>query len=124
MGEGGADAAFVYTPVLFRGLPQPLVPQDRLALLVDGQDSPLARRMEIVEWHDQWGDFVVDASLGGPDVSVAVRALRAANTLIVGRMEAGGPQVLDTFLLSGFTATWLKASEWCRFDPARGFRTL
>ncbi|WP_118133528.1 hypothetical protein [Oceanicella sp. SM1341] len=122
VGEGGSDAALTWLPVWFRGMEQPITLDDEMVLLLDGQESPLSGAMEVFEGPDEYGEPSVDASLGSADVPEAVRALRAGNVLVAGARREGALRVIDTWLLDGFTAAWLKASEWCGFDPRAAFR--
>ncbi|WP_196941917.1 hypothetical protein [Pseudooceanicola algae] len=124
VGDGGADASLTYQPVVFRGMPLPMTDQDDFLMLFDGKPNWIAAEVTISEWVDDWEMFRVDASLSNEGVAEAVQNLRDANTLLVGTQGRGKPHVIDTFLLDGFTATWLKAGEWCGFDPEKRFRTL
>lgn len=121
IGEGGADATFSYTPVWFRGMAPPLHWDDKMALIFDGQPSPMADKMEIVTFTDAGGESIVDAALSNGYVADTVGLLRASNTVIVAVGRDGVTSPYDTYLLTGFTATWLKAAEWCGFDPAKRF---
>ncbi|KAA2314714.1 hypothetical protein DL237_06710 [Pseudooceanicola sediminis] len=124
VGDGGGDATFSYTPVWFRGMAAPLTLDDTIALIFDGQASPIGPEMEITEYTNEWGDAVVDAALSNMFVAETVDLLRASNSLIVGVKRDGEMTIYDSYMLNGFTATWLKAAEWCGFDPAKRFVTL
>ncbi len=121
VGDGGADASFSYEPVTFRNIAPPMTLDDEMVLMFDGQESWIADELTVSEYYNDFGDFVVDASLSNSFVSETVKELRAGNTVIVGVRRGGAPKVFDTFLLNGFTATWLKASEWCRFNAGKSF---
>ncbi|NIZ08013.1 hypothetical protein [Pseudooceanicola sp. HF7] len=123
VGEGGFDAAFSYQPVTFRGMAPPMELDDDVMMIFDGQESWIAEEMEIFGWYDDSGIYQVDAALSNYLVAETVQSLEAANTLLMGTHRGGQSHVIDSFLLSGFTATWLKAADWCGFDPDKQFQT-
>lgn len=119
--DGGADASLDYTPVAYRGLPAPLTLDDQVALIFDGQVSAASEAMEVMELENEWQEWIVSAGIFNFMIAETVQDMRAANTLEVGVARNGALTVYDTYPLTGFTATWLKASEWCRFDPDKAF---
>jgi hypothetical protein len=121
--DRGGDATLAYEPVWFRGMPPPFDWNETVGLVFDGQSSGIGPALEIVEWVDEWGAQRMDASITNALVAEAVALSRRSNTLIVTVAGDGPTRVNDTFLLDGFTATWLKASEWCRFDADKRFQT-
>lgn len=113
----GFNATLAYHPVYFRGEALPLRDTDAVSLIFDGEESWLSEEIFVAEGTSEWGEPSVEAILTTGFTADAVAALRASNTLLVARMREGETQVFDTYLLDGFTANWLKAAEWCGFDP-------
>ncbi|WP_424931543.1 hypothetical protein [Amaricoccus macauensis] len=113
----GFNATLVYEPVYFRGEALPLRDTDEISLIFDGEESWLSSEVFVSEGTSDWGEPSVEAIMTTGFIGDAVAELRASNTLIVARMREGEARVFDTYLLDGFTANWLKAAEWCDFDP-------
>ncbi|MAC80562.1 MAG: hypothetical protein CML66_21140 [Rhodobacteraceae bacterium] len=124
VGDGGSDASVSYVPVAFRGMPSPLMLDDTVFFFVDGLPIAVSHQLEISEYENGYGEWQVSADAGNDGVAGTVRDLRAGNLMEVGVTRAGTMTIYDSYPLNGFTATWLKASDWCGFDPARTFQTL
>lgn len=123
VGEGGGDASVSYIPVSYRGMPSALDTADSAAMLIDGRATWLGYEMELGGLPNDWGSYNPDAGLSNHLVAETVQELRAGNMLQMGGVQNGHTQIYDEFGLTGFTATWLKASEWCRFNPNKTFQS-
>lgn len=124
MGNGGADASVSYVPVTVRGLPTPLTPDDTVLLIVDGRPLALPEELDVFAFENASGEWEVSADAGNLAVADTVRALRAGTMMQVGVTHANSLAIHEDYPLTGFTATWLKAADWCGFDPGKTFRTL
>lgn len=124
VGEDGVDASLSYVPVAPRGYPSPLIDGDFVSLIVDGQVIPVSQELEIYELENEFGEWEVSADAGNSGVAGTVRSLRAGGVMEVGVTRQGQMTIYETYALTGFTATWLKAAEWCGFDPDKRFATL
>lgn len=115
----GLDAAVDYEPLIIRGYPVPLSAGDEVELRIDGKPNWLGEEMSTFEDKNEWDEYRIVATLTTGFVPELVEALRRGNELEVGKTDASGSRTLAKFSLSGFTASLLKASEWCRFDPKK-----
>lgn len=112
--KGGVNASASYQPIMMRGYPVSIAPDDHLSVLIDGKlwevDELLAG-----DRTDEWGDYIISAGLPGGLVPTLISALRSGETLSLQKAGADGT-TLATFSLAGLTANLLKAAEWCAFD--------
>lgn len=112
--RGGVNASASYQPIMMRGYPVSIAPDDHLSVLIDGKlwevDELLAG-----DRTDEWGDYIITAGLPGGLVPTLISALRSGQTLSLQKAGADGT-TLATFSLAGLTANLLKAAEWCAFD--------
>lgn len=117
--DGGAEVAINYTPADLSDSPGPMTPGDPVALIVDRLIQPISAKMEVGAFQSDWSNSEFSASAHNTLVSETIDALRAGDIVEVGVHHAGQFKIYDVFSLYGVTATWLKASEWCGFDPDR-----
>ncbi len=115
--RGGFNAAAAYEPLTMRGYAPSVVPNDELALLINRKPHHLGDELSVHEGRDEYGDSFVAASIPSGLVGDLIAALKSASSLEVQKTEHDKPRTLAAFSLSGFTATLLKAAEWCEFDP-------
>ncbi len=114
----GFDAAAIYQPLWYRSEPMPLEFEDGVAVVIDGRDSGFGDEMAVFDGRDEWDDYFRAAALTTGYVPDLVETLRRANRIAFVVFRPGrAPAVYDDLSLSGFTAVYLKASEWCRFSP-------
>ncbi len=115
--EKGFNPSFEYRYAPYPGeTGAPWDEGDTVVLGVDGEESWLADEMS-TGW-DSYGDF---AALTSGFVTDMITSLRAANDIVeVGfdRAQLGERWIYGQFSPIGFTATVVKAGEWCEFDPA------
>jgi hypothetical protein len=114
--KGGVDASAQYEPLLIRGYPSRLAVSDSLILIIDGKEHRLGDEMLIHEGQNEWNEYFIAASLPSGMVPELVSVLGAASTLELRKELSNPPDAMAIFSLSGFTATLLKAAEWCSFD--------
>lgn len=102
-----------------RGYPTNLQEADTVQFVVTTPRPMLFDDVSVLVDIDEEG--IPLAHAGTPDgyTPELVRALRAGHTV---RLERENPstgvyEVVSEFSLSGFTANYLKVSEWCGFDP-------
>ena len=117
-GRGGVDGAAHYLPIVYSNLPLPLREEDGYEILIDGQPSGFGPEMWFYDGPDAYGRYMVGAALTGGFVPDLVEAFRQGNALAIRVTPMGkAAYVADAFSLAGFSAAYLKASEWCQFDP-------
>lgn len=117
IGENGYDGVLSYIPVWFRHDPLPLDVYDEIALIFDGTPTWLSDEMAVLQGTDAFGEPTVEASMTNGFAAETVAALRDGDVVEIGVTHEGAFRIFDTYSLSGFTAVWLKAAEWCSFDP-------
>ncbi|MER0236775.1 hypothetical protein [Fulvimarina sp. MAC8] len=121
---GGFDGAADYLPIVYSNLPLPLRKDDTYEILIDGRATEFGSEMWFYDGQDAFDRYMVGASLTGGFVPDLVDAFRQGDTVAF-QVEPNGkaPYIADDFSLSGFSATYLKISEWCHFDPDNLFRS-
>lgn len=117
-GKGG-DLGLHYAEATARGVRPDLREDDFLRVVIEGKKGARFEDMAVRVGVDQEGIPYAHGDMVDGDVAAAIRAMRAGNTLVVERekRDDAGWVVLGRFSLAGFTATYLKLSEWCRFKP-------
>jgi hypothetical protein len=116
--KDGYNAAFTYEPLIMRGAPVALSKTDEIILFVDGQENWLGEEMFVSEGENEYGEYSIVASLTSGFVYELTMLLRKSGSLEVRKRQADGAvSTLATFSLAGFAATYLKAAEWCKFNP-------
>lgn len=116
----GYNVGLDYDAVVYRGYPSPLTQDvDEVDLMFDGRPAGLIGEMYVHQGYDAYNHPTAGAALTAGFVIDAIRQMRAGSRLDVFRSNyrTGERGVIDSFSLSGFTATYLKISEWCRFHP-------
>lgn len=115
----GGDLGLHYAEATARGIRPALREGDALRVVIDGVKEAQFEDVAVRVGVDQEGIPYARADIVGGDVASAIGAMRAGNTLVVEREKRDGPGfvVIGRFSLSGFTATYLQLSEWCRFKP-------
>ncbi|MFT6460413.1 hypothetical protein [Pseudophaeobacter arcticus] len=115
--EKGYNASFEYRYAPYPGeTGAPWDEDDLVALSVDGEESWLGE--EMMSGWDSQGYFT---SLTGGFVSEMIGMVRAATDTVevaFDREKLGERWVYGLFSATGFSATVVKAGEWCQFDPA------
>lgn len=119
--HGGGDASFGYTPVAFSNVPSPLYNAVSVLVVVDGYIMSVGSDMEIGTSQNEWNEPETYASVSNTNVSNVVEAFRLGDQVDMGGAETGQIAIFDSYSLSGFTANWLKAAEWCAFQPDKVF---
>ena len=117
--DGGAEVTITYTPANLRDSAGPMTPGDSVVLIVDSLILPISTKIEVGAFQNDWSDSEFSALAHNAFVTETIDALRAGDLVEVGVQHAGQFMIYDVFSLYGVTATWLKASEWCGFDPDR-----
>ncbi|SNR61395.1 hypothetical protein [Puniceibacterium sediminis] len=121
---GGYNASASYLPIVYSNYPIPLREDDEFELYIDHQMSDFGPEMGFYDSMDSYGRYMVAAGMTDGFVPDLIGTFRGANSVAVEVLHYGEPPfVADEFSLSGFTATYLKISEWCRFDPNHLFRS-
>lgn len=121
---GGFNGEASYLPIVYSNLPLPLRPEDEFEILINGAASGFGPEFGFYDGDDGYGRYMVGAALTGGFVPDLVAAFRRGDHVAVRVIRQGeAPFVIDEFSLSGFTANYLKISEWCHFDPDNLFRS-
>ncbi|MFN3259305.1 MAG: hypothetical protein ACE37J_01980 [Pikeienuella sp.] len=116
--RGGFNAEAIYHPLWYRSEPQPLDFDDGFEILIDGEAIWLGDELSVYVGADEYGDYFRAAALTSGFVQELATALRAGGRIGFVVLRAGRePALYDELSLSGFTANFLKAAEWCGFNP-------
>ncbi len=115
----GGDLGLQYAEATARGIRPDLQKGDLLRVVIDGAKGMQFEDIAVDIGVDRDGIPYAHGDLVGGDVASAIGAMRAGNVLVVERekRDGSGWARLGRFSLSGFTATYLKLSEWCNFKP-------
>lgn len=115
--EKGYNPSFEYRYAPYPGEDGPPWDEtDTVVFSIDGEESWLGD--EMASGWDTQGNFV---SLTSGFVSDMISALRAADGIVdvaFDRHKLGEQWVYGRFSAIGFSATIVKAGEWCQFDPS------
>lgn len=121
---GGFNTQAAYRPIVYSNYPLPLRQNDKFEIYIDQIQSVFGAEMWFFDGPDPYGRYMVGAGLTGGFVPSLVDRFRRGNAIsIIVRPYGRAAFVSDSFSLSGFTATYLKAAEWCRFNPNNLFRS-
>lgn len=121
---GGFNASARYLPIVYSSMPMPLKPDDEYEILINGAVSDFGSEFWFYDGDDGYGRYMVGASLTGGFTPDLIEAFRRGDHVAIRVMRVGEqPFIIDEFSLSGFTANYLKVSEWCHFDPNNLFRS-
>ncbi|SFR09043.1 hypothetical protein [Poseidonocella sedimentorum] len=114
--ERGYDASFEYRYAPYPGeVDDPWGPNDPVVIFVDGEESWIGEEMS-TGW-DSRGDFASLTTGFVPDMMSMVRGATGIVEVALDRVELGERWIYGQFSAEGFTATVVKAGEWCLFDP-------
>jgi hypothetical protein len=75
---GGLDAAATYEPLMIRGYPTAIAPNDELELVIDGKSHFVSDELLVFDGQNQWGDHFIAASISSGSVPVLMVALGVA----------------------------------------------
>lgn len=103
----------------YRGMVPNLQARDRLVFELDTTPPTRATHVTTTLGYDEDGIPTARATVAGAEATALIGAMRAASTLTVTRANATPerPPLVAEFSLAGFTANYLKASEWCGLQP-------
>ena len=115
--EKGYNASFEYRYTPYPGESgSPWDQEDYVVLSVDGSESWLGD--EMTTGLDSHGDFASLTAGFVPEIIAMIRAATSNVEVAFDREKLGERWVYGLFSATGFSATVVKAGEWCQFDPA------
>lgn len=115
--ERGYNPSFEYRYAPYPGeTGLPWDPNDTVVLSLDGEEIWMGEEM-MTAW-DPHGDFATMTTGVVAEMIARVRAAETSVEVAFDRVELGEVWIYGLFSPTGFTATVVKAGEWCRFDPA------
>lgn len=121
---GGYNGSASYLPIVYSNYPLPLREDDEYELIVNNRASGFGSELWFYDGMDGYNRYMVGATLTGGFVPDLIATFRRSDTLAIQIWPTGkAPYIADDFSLSGFTATYLKISEWCAFDPDNLFQS-
>lgn len=121
---GGFDGDATYLPVVYSNMPAPLTADDEFDLIIDQRVTDFGSELWFHDGNDPFGRYMVGASLTGGFVPDLVAEFRRGNRAALRISSPGAhPYIAEDFSLAGFSAAYLKISEWCHFDPDNLFQS-
>lgn len=122
--EGGYNADIVYEPIWARGYHEPVGFEDEFSVYIDGRETDYGPEMAVYDGEDEWGEYFRRVGMTTGFTPAMIFEMRRGGRLAMQVDKPGqAPAVYDDFSLSGFTASFLKVSEWRRFHPDRLFQS-
>lgn len=114
----GGDISIYYQEQTYRGMKPVLNKNDAILFRFDDKKQTVYDDVSVFITVDAEGIPQATANLPSGYSAEVIRTMRASSSVSVLREnpKTGKPVLVSKFSLAGFTATLLKASEWCGFD--------
>jgi len=114
----GGDLSIYYQEQTYRGMKPALNKSDAIVFRFDDKKQSVYDDVQVFLTVDAEGIPQATAGLPSGYSAEVIRTMRASSSVSVLREhpKTGKPALVGKFSLAGFTATLLKASEWCGFD--------
>jgi hypothetical protein len=113
------DISLLYREQTSRGIKPALKKNDSIAIRLDDKKQSTFDDTRVTVGVDADGIPVATVGLPGGYSAEVVRAMREATSLLILSEDPRTRKqvVVQKFSLAGFSANFLKLSEWCGFDP-------
>jgi len=117
----GGDISIYYREQTYRGMKPALKKEDSIVFRFDDKKQTEYDDVQVFLGVDAEGIPLATANLPGGWSAEVIRTMRASSSVNVLRdnPKTGKRALVGKFSLAGFTATLLKASEWCGFDASK-----
>ncbi len=115
------EVAIFFAEPTSRGIRPAMKADDRIGFRLDDKRASVFEATVVNVGVDKDGIPYANAGLSGPSAAIMITAMRAATSVKVVSLDrrSGKQSAFHEFSLAGFTANFLKLSEWCGFDANR-----
>ncbi len=115
---GGYNPSLAYTPVFIRGYSTPIDMDTYFRVFIDTEETYFGEELFAYSHFNEWNETVASAGLTPGFVPDILAQMRGGIRIAFEVKNVGAlPAIYDDFSLMGASATLLKISEWCSFNP-------